>query len=94
MPRVAVGDRRLIYCDIHSSQGAPIIVAFRSGSLGRITLETPGEFSQWLAEGRKLDAERQARKDLLTRQGHIRRKNTAPGSRPRQLGKGGSARGR
>ena len=71
-----------------------LIHDFRSGSLGRITLETPGEFSQWLTEGRKLDAERQARKDLLTRQGHIRRKNTAPGSRPRQSGKGGSARGR
>ena len=29
---------------------------FRSGSLGRITLETPEEFAQWLAAGELLDA--------------------------------------
>ncbi|RZL94567.1 MAG: ribosome biogenesis GTPase YlqF [Variovorax sp.] len=36
---------------------------FRSGSMGRITLETPEEFAQWLAAGQLLDAERQAKKD-------------------------------
>jgi ribosome biogenesis GTPase A len=45
---------------------------FRSGSLGRITLETPEEFARWLADGRRLDAERQLRKDELARAGHIR----------------------
>jgi ribosome biogenesis GTPase A len=34
---------------------------FRSGAWGRITLETPDEFAQWLAAGRKREAERQAK---------------------------------
>ncbi|MDB6000452.1 MAG: GTP-binding protein HSR1-related, partial [Rhizobacter sp.] len=34
---------------------------FRSGAWGRITLESPDEFKQWLAAGLVLDAERQAR---------------------------------
>ena len=34
---------------------------FRSGAWGRITLETPDEFTHWLAAGRALDAERQLR---------------------------------
>lgn len=38
---------------------------FRSGSLGRITLETPEEFAQWLAAGKVLDAERQVKKDAI-----------------------------
>ncbi|MFM6993065.1 MAG: ribosome biogenesis GTPase YlqF [Rhodoferax sp.] len=41
------------------------IYDFRSASLGRVTLETPAEFSQWLLEGRKLDAERQLKKDEI-----------------------------
>ncbi|WP_050797362.1 ribosome biogenesis GTPase YlqF [Hylemonella gracilis] len=45
---------------------------FRSGALGRITLETPAEFALWLAEGKKLDAERQLRKEALAEEGHIR----------------------
>lgn len=45
---------------------------FRSGALGRITLETPEEFALWLAEGKKLDAERQLRKEALAEEGHIR----------------------
>lgn len=47
---------------------------FRSGAMGRITLETPAEFAQWLAEGKKLDAERQLRKEELAEAGHIRQK--------------------
>jgi ribosome biogenesis GTPase A len=35
---------------------------FRSGAWGRITLETPQEFAQWLAAGQARDAERQARR--------------------------------
>ena len=38
---------------------------FRSGVLGRITLETPDEFVQWLAAGEKRDAERQIKKDAI-----------------------------
>jgi ribosome biogenesis GTPase A len=49
-----------------------LIHDFRSGALGRITLETPEEYARWLAEGRKLDAERQLRKEELAREGHIR----------------------
>lgn len=51
-----------------------LIHDFRSGALGRITLETPEEYARWLVEGRKLDAERQLRKDELRREGHIRAK--------------------
>lgn len=54
-----------------------LIHDFRSGALGRITLETPEEYARWLAEGRKLDAERQLRKDELRREGHIRAKTSA-----------------
>ena len=35
---------------------------FRAGNFGRITLETPEEFTQWLAAGQQLDAERQMKK--------------------------------
>jgi ribosome biogenesis GTPase A len=38
---------------------------FRACNLGRITLETPEEFAQWLAHGQKLDAERQTKKDAI-----------------------------
>ena len=33
---------------------------FRTGAWGRISLETPAQFLQWLAEGRVLEAKRQA----------------------------------
>ena len=35
---------------------------FRAGNFGRITLETPEEFAQWLVAGQQLDAERQIKK--------------------------------
>ena len=38
---------------------------FRAAAIGRITLETPEEFAQWLAAGKKLDAERQVKKDAI-----------------------------
>jgi len=40
---------------------------FRSGALGRVTLETPAEFAAWLAEGQAADAERQERKKKRAR---------------------------
>jgi ribosome biogenesis GTPase A len=42
-----------------------VIYDFRSGVLGRITLETPEEFAQWLAVGKTLDAARQLKKDAI-----------------------------
>jgi len=33
--------------------------------LGRISLETPAEFAQWLAAGQTLDAQRQLKKDAI-----------------------------
>ncbi len=39
-----------------------VIYDFRAAILGRITLETPEEFAQWLAAGQLVDAERQAKK--------------------------------
>lgn len=41
------------------------IYDFRSSVLGRITLETPEEFAQWLAAGQTLDAQRQMKKDAI-----------------------------
>jgi ribosome biogenesis GTPase A len=41
------------------------IYEFRSATLGRITLETPQEFTAWLAQGKLLDAERQVKKDII-----------------------------
>jgi ribosome biogenesis GTPase A len=42
-----------------------VIHDFRSAVMGRITLETPAEFGQWLAHGQKLDTERQVKKDAI-----------------------------
>jgi ribosome biogenesis GTPase A len=42
-----------------------VIYEFRASTLGRVTLETPEEFAQWLADGQKLDAERQVKKDKI-----------------------------
>jgi ribosome biogenesis GTPase A len=39
-----------------------VMTEFRAGNIGRITLETPEEFAQWLAEGEEKDAQRQAKK--------------------------------
>ena len=40
-----------------------VLTEFRAATLGRITLETPDEFAQWLAAGQAADAARQAKKD-------------------------------
>ena len=42
-----------------------VIHDFRSAVMGRITLETPAEFGQWLIHGQKLDAERKVKKDAI-----------------------------
>ena len=49
---------------VNMTKAAELVIHdLRSGALGRITLETPEEFARWLAEGKKADAERAARKE-------------------------------
>ena len=58
------------------------IYDFRAAVMGRITLETPQEFAQWLLEGQKLDAERQVKKDAIELDRKIRfKKIPRPDSR-------------
>ncbi|WP_332739447.1 ribosome biogenesis GTPase YlqF [Hydrogenophaga sp.] len=48
---------------INWQKAAELLIAdFRSGVLGRITLETPEQFLAWLAAGQQADAERQSKK--------------------------------
>lgn len=47
--------------------GEIVLNDFRGGAWGRITLETPEEFVQWLAVGAARDAARQAKKDARKR---------------------------
>lgn len=55
---------------INTQKAAEIVIQeFRATTLGRITLETPGEFAQWLAEGQQLDAQRLARKEARAAKG-------------------------
>ena len=49
---------------VNTAKAADIVIHdFRSGALGRLTLETPQEFAQWLAEGKQADAQRAVRKE-------------------------------
>lgn len=51
---------------INLQKAAEVVIHdFRQFSLGRISLETPDEFAQWLAVGQKMDAERQVKKDAI-----------------------------
>jgi len=55
---------------INTQKAAEIVIhEFRAATLGRITLETPEEFGQWLAAGQALDAQRLARKEARGRKG-------------------------
>ena len=48
---------------VDTTKAAHIVIHdFRSGALGRLTLETPEEFATWLAAGQLADAERAERK--------------------------------
>ena len=48
---------------IDTTKAAKIVIQdFRANALGRVTLETPDEFAQWLKQGKQADAERAARK--------------------------------
>ena len=49
---------------VNTTKAAHIVIHdFRSGVLGRLSIETPDQFAQWLAEGKKADAERAVRKE-------------------------------
>ena len=51
---------------INTTKAAHLVIHdFRSAALGRVTLETPEEFAQWLAEGKIADAERAVRKEAI-----------------------------
>ena len=62
----AIGQRRGAMMGggrVNLQKAAEIVLNdFRSGAIGRVTLETPEEFDAWLATGRQLEAERLARK--------------------------------
>ena len=59
-----------------------VIYDFRAAAIGRVTLETPPEFAQWLAEGEKLDARRQIKKDAIELDRLIRFKKIPRPARP------------
>lgn len=51
---------------VNLQKAAEIVIHdFRSAAMGRLSLETPEQFAQWLAEGQKIDAERQIKKDAI-----------------------------
>ncbi len=51
---------------VNYQKAAEIVIHdFRAGALGKITLETPGEYAQWILAGQAKDAERQVKKDAL-----------------------------
>lgn len=59
------------------------IFDFRAAVMGRITLETPEEFAQWLAHGQTLDAQRQLKKDAIELDRKVRFKQIPrPDKRP------------
>ena len=59
-----------------------VIYELRAGTLGRITLETPAEYAQWLAAGQKIDAERQVKKDKIETSRLIKLKKIPRPARP------------
>jgi len=59
-----------------------VIYDFRAAAIGRVTLETPQEFAHWLAEGEKLDAKRQIKKDAIELDRLIRFKKIPRPARP------------
>jgi ribosome biogenesis GTPase A len=60
---------------VNTTKAAEIVIHdFRSAALGRLTLETPNEFAQWLASGLKADAERAEKKAALQKEKKTLRK--------------------
>ena len=63
---------------VNTTKAAEIVIHdFRSAALGRLTLETPTEFSDWLASGMKADAEKMLRKEALQKEKKTARKAKA-----------------
>ena len=63
---------------VNLQKAAEIVMhEFRSATLGRITLETPEEFAQWVADAQKLEAERAAIKEARTRERKGQRREAA-----------------
>jgi ribosome biogenesis GTPase A len=61
---------------VNTTKASEIVIHdFRSAALGRLTLETPTEFAQWLASGLKADAERAAKKAALQKEKKRARSN-------------------
>jgi ribosome biogenesis GTPase A len=60
---------------VNWQKAAEIVIAdFRSTSIGRVTLETPEQFTQWLTAGLRADSERDARKQTRTSKPRKKRK--------------------
>ena len=54
---------------MNNTKAAEIVIHdFRSAALGRLTLEIPSEFAEWLASGLQADAERALRKEALQKE--------------------------
>jgi len=63
---------------VNTTKAAEIVIHdFRSAALGRLTLETPTEFAEWLASGLKADAERALLKEAASKIKKQARKNKA-----------------
>jgi len=61
---------------VNTTKAAEIVIHdFRSAALGRLTLETPAQFSEWLASGLKADAERFERKEAAQKEKKQARKS-------------------
>ena len=70
---------------VDTTKAAEIVIHdFRAGAMGRMTLETPEEFSVWLQAGEKLDAERQVKKDAIEEARLIRLKKIPRPPKPRE----------
>lgn len=73
----AIGRKRLAVRSqgqLNLQKAAEIVIHdFRSLALGRITLETPDEFAQWLLEGTTQEAERQAKKSSKKEKGAMQK---------------------
>lgn len=63
---------------VNLQKAAEIVMhEFRSATLGRITLETPEEYAQWVARAQLLEAERAAKKEARTRERKGQRREAA-----------------
>lgn len=68
---------------LNTAKAAELVIHdFRCAALGRLTLETPAEFAQWLAEGQQADAERALRKEALVNAKKVARKAKIAGKKP------------